>query len=142
MNGFNFNFYKNINNHKLHRQSALKKFQNDYNKISYFNYELPILGFKDNSFDLILSSHLLFVYDDRFSYEFHYQAIMEMLRVAKRVQIFPLINFQNSRMDKEENLSPYAYRILNDLTDYSVRIKEVNFEFQPRGNYQMIIEHK
>jgi hypothetical protein len=65
-----------------------------------------------------------------------------MLRVAKRVQIFPLINFQNSKVDEEKNLSHYVYRILDDLTDYSVAIKKVNFEFQPKGNYQMIIEHK
>ena len=142
MEGFNFDFYKNIENHKIHRQNALKLFNSDYNKKRYFNYELPVLGFEDKSFDLLLSSHLLFVYDDRFSYEFHLNAIKEMLRVAKRVQIFPLINFQNSNEEKELNLSPYVYRIMEELEDYSVVIEEVDFEFQPRGNYQMLIEPK
>jgi len=142
MNGFNFDFYKNIDNHKLHRQNALKLFAQDYNDKKYFNCELPTLDFKDSSFDLILSSHLLFVYDDRFSYEFHLEAIKEMLRVAKRVQIFPLIDFQNSRISEEKNFSSYVYRIMKDLAEHSVSIKEVNFEFQPRGNYQMIIEHR
>ena len=142
MNGFNFDFYKTIENHKFHRQNALKLFNSDYDTKRYFNYELPVLGFEDKSFDLLLSSHLLFVYDDRFSYEFHLNAIKEMLRVAKKVQIFPLINFQNSHMGKEKNFSPYVYRIMEDLENYSVVIEEVDFEFQPRGNYQMLIQSK
>jgi len=141
MNGFNFDFYKNIDNHKQHRQNALKLFNIDYDDRKYFNYELPELEFKDSSFDLLLSSHLLFVYDDRFSYEFHLNTIKEMLRVANRVQIFPLIDFQNSRVNEEKNFSPYVYRVMEDLVEYSVSIEEVNFEFQPRGNYQMLIEH-
>ena len=142
MKGFNFDFYKTLQNHKLHRQNALKLFNVDYDKKRYFNYELPVLGFQDKSFDLLLSSHLLFVYDDRFSYEFHLNAIKEMLRVADRVQIFPLIGFQNLNIDKEKNFSPYVYKIIEDLKHYSVVIEKVNFEFQPRGNYQMVIKRK
>ena len=142
MNGFNFDFYKTIEKHKHHRQNALKLFNIDYDKKRYFNYELPVLGFEDKGFDLLLSSHLLFVYDDRFSYEFHLTTIKEMLRVANRVQIFPLIDFQNLNEDEEKNFSPYVYRIMEDLKNYSVVIEEVDFEFQPRGNYQMVIQRK
>jgi ubiquinone/menaquinone biosynthesis C-methylase UbiE len=142
MDGHNFDFYKNIDNHKAHRQNALKLFNIDYDKKKYFHYELPILGFEDNSFDLVLSSHLLFVYDDRFSYEFHLNAIKEMLRVANKVQIFPLLDFQNTRSHKEKNFSPYVYRILEDLQEYFLEIKELDFEFQPRGNFQLVIQKK
>ncbi len=141
MKGFNFNFYKSIQNHRFHRQHALKIFQIDYDKSKYYHNELPILKFEDNNFDIVLSSHLLFVYDDRFSYEFHYKTIKEMLRVAKKVQIFPLINFQNNRVDEENNFSLYVYKILDDLKEYKIKIEKVSFEFQPRGNYQMVIEH-
>ncbi len=65
-----------------------------------------------------------------------------MLRVANRVQIFPLIGFQNSKVDKKKNFSPYVYKIMEDLKDYFVVIEEVNFEFQPRGNYQMVIQRR
>lgn len=141
MDGFNFDFYKSIENHKLHRQNALNAFEKDYDSKKYFNYKLPKLKFKDRSFDIVLSSHLLFVYDDRFSYEFHYDSIKELLRVAKEVRIFPLINFQNSRVEREENFSAYVYKIIDDLKEYSVEIQEVDFEFQPRGNHQMIIKN-
>ena len=142
MNGFNFDFYGDIGQHKEHRLSALDGFEKSYTKEQYFNFTLPTLGLEDNSFDLILSSHLLFVYDDRFSYEFHLNAIKEMLRVARKVQLFPLINFQNEHLEKEKNFSPYVYKILEDLSDFDIEIQKVDFEFQPRGNYQMIIKHK
>jgi hypothetical protein len=141
MDGFNFDFYKNIDNHKLHRQNALKLFNIDYDDKKYFYKELPQLGFEDKSFDLILSSHLLFVYDDRFSYEFHLEAVKEMLRVADRVEIFPLVGFQNLRANEKENFSPYVYRIIEDLKDYSTSIEKVDFEFQPRADYKLTIKH-
>lgn len=140
MNGFNFDFYQNIDNHKASRVRAFKRFDAHYTPARYAKHTLPILGYETQSFDLILSSHLLFVYDDRFSYEFHLEAIKEMLRVAKKVQIFPLINFQNPHVDEDKNFSPYVYKILEDLKEYTPKIEEVNFEFQPRGNYQLILE--
>ena len=141
MNGFNFDFYGDIQNHKRHREQAFKGFDKHYSAQRYSNHTLPVLDYPDQSFDLILSSHLLFVYDDRFTYEFHLQAIQEMLRVAKKVQIFPLINFQNPHEKKEKNFSPYVYRLLDDLKEYKINIEKVNFEFQLRGNYQMVINN-
>lgn len=134
-----FNFYKTIQNHKHHRVSALEKFYEDFNKKEYIYNELPKLNFEDNSFDLLVSSHLLFVYDDRLNYEFHKNSILEMLRVSKEVRIFPLVDFQNKNQDKEKNFSPFVYRILEDLKNCTCQIKKVDFEFQAKANYMLKI---
>ena len=83
---------------------GLKAFVNDFNKRDYIFAKLPNLPFENNYFDLALSSHLLFVYDNMLDYEFHKNSILEMLRVSKEVRIFPLVDFKNSRVLEEKNL--------------------------------------
>ena len=43
----------------------------------------------DDSFDLALCSHLLFLYTDHLDAAFHIAAVQELLRVAGEVRIFP-----------------------------------------------------
>ena len=112
MKGHSLDFYRSIENHRTHREEALQAFVEHYNNNDYIFMELPKLDFPDDSFDLVLSSHLLFVYDDRFSCEFHKLSILEMLRVSKEVRIFPLVDFQNKRMEEKKNFSPYVYQII------------------------------
>jgi hypothetical protein len=50
---------------------------------------LPHLRFADGAFDLALCSHLLFLYSDALSLEFHLSAVEEMARVAGEVRVFP-----------------------------------------------------
>jgi hypothetical protein len=142
MNDFNFEFYGSIEQHRGYREEALAKFCQDYNPNEYSYNELPHLNFEDNAFDLLLSSHLLFVYDDRFDYDFHKRSILEMLRVAKEVRIFPLVNFKNSRVEEEQNFSPLVYQIIEELQAYQCEIINVDFEFQPRANYMLKITPK
>lgn len=52
------------------------------------------LPFGDQSFDLALSSHFLFLYSEQFSLEQHRQALSELLRVAREVRVFPLVDFR------------------------------------------------
>lgn len=135
-----FEFYKSVDNHKKHRTLALEKFLSDSNK-SYKEANLLNLPFEDNSFDLALSSHLLFLYDDRFGLEFHLKAISELIRVSKEVRIFPLVDFKNSRVDEKQNLSPLVYEVVEKLKDkFDIEIKKVNFEFLKRGNQMMVIK--
>lgn len=141
MDGFNFDFYKSIENHKEYRQKALSEFSKDYNDKNYFYNSLPKLNFEENSFDIVLSSHLLFVYDDRFDYEFHINSIIEMLRVSDEVRIFPLVDFKNSHVDEEKNFSPYVYKIMDELKEFGCEIVKVDFEFQPRANYMLVIKN-
>lgn len=138
MDVYKMDFYKTKENHRFHRESALKEFVSDYNSQDYIFAELPKLPFEDDSFDILLSSHLLFVYDDRLEYEFHKNSILEMLRVAKEVRIFPLVDFKNSRVKEEKNFSPFVYDILEE---FYCEIIETDFEFQPRANcYLKIIK--
>jgi hypothetical protein len=87
------------------KQRALFTFSRDYTRGKgegrYIAGSLPVLPFANNSFDLVLSGHLLFVYasklnggmlnEDKFTLGFHIDAIKEMIRVSrKEVRIYPL----------------------------------------------------
>ena len=45
--------------------------------------ELPSLPFPDGSFDLTLISYFLFAYEERLTYEFHRDSILEIMRVTR-----------------------------------------------------------
>ncbi len=70
------------------RMAAMRQFLADFPigiiEKRYVQYELPVLPFAKNQFDLALCSHLLFTYSDRLSEEFHLASIVEMCRVAKK----------------------------------------------------------
>ena len=78
------------------RHHALDLFLSDYENEPerYVAGQLPFLPFPDESFDLVLSSHLLFTYADRFDRDFHLAGILELLRVsAGEVRIYPLSDY-------------------------------------------------
>jgi len=97
-----------LNNIPVEQQDALKvieterirtakKFLADYeeglSQKRYINHAFPDkTAFADDAFDLGLSSHLLFLYEELDVF-FHIAAIAEMLRICREVRIFPLINF-------------------------------------------------
>ena len=57
----------------------------------YVGGALPRLPFFDNSFDLVLCGHLLFLYAARFDFEWHVAACRELARVsAGEVRIHPV----------------------------------------------------
>lgn len=132
-------FYGSVERHRAFRANALHRFYDDYDPAHYRYAELPKLPYDDRTFDILLSSHLLFVYDDRLDIDFHIESVREMLRIAPEVRIFPLIDFKNSRADAEKNLSPYAYEIAEM---FGGEIIPVNFEFQKNGGYMMRIESR
>lgn len=118
------------------RMGAMQRFMDSYeagkaNK-KYIPGELPILPFEDQSFDLALCSHFLFLYTDNLSFDFHLAAIREMLRVAKEVRIFPLldVNAQESR---------YLADVLETFQEYHPEICNVNYEFQRGGNKMLVL---
>lgn len=102
MDVYKMDFYKTKENHRNHRETALKTFVQDYNSTNYVFAKLPNLPFKNKEFDLLLSSHLFFVYDDRLDYDFHKGSILEMLRVSKEVRLSPLVDIQNSKVLEEK----------------------------------------
>ena len=123
------------------RMSAMQRFLEDFDKGKadgrYIEAELPTLPFDDDAFDLALSSHFLFLYSANLSLEFHIQAIREMLRVAKEVRIFPLVDLNAMR-------SAYLNPVISCLQDdcFVTKIQQVNYEFQKGGNEQLIVSRQ
>ena len=123
---------------KLHRKQAIIKFLRDYEKGKaegrYVTGQLPSLDFQDDAFDIAICSHFLFLYSQQYDYEFHRDSIFEMLRIAKDVRIFPLL-------DLKLNLSPHIKAITDELKSagYKVEIKKVQYEMQRGGNELLII---
>lgn len=95
---------------------------------------MPHLKFEDNQFELCLCSHLLFLYAEQLSLEFHLASISELLRVAQAVRIFPLL-----QLDGE--ICSYVAPVIEALTKqgFEVQVKSVAYEFQKGGNQMMQI---
>lgn len=77
------------------RMTAMERFLADYPQGAkqgrYVLAQMPHLPFRDSSFGLAVVSHLLFLYSEALSAEFHLRSILELLRVAREVRIFPLL---------------------------------------------------
>jgi hypothetical protein len=120
------------------RMEAMQRFLTSYEegKVQgwYVPGELPYLPFANQTFDLALSGHFLFLYTDNLTLEFHLSAIPEMLRVAREVRIFPLL-------DVNAQESCYLMGVLETFQNYKPEIREVNYEFQRGGNKMLIIRN-
>ena len=109
MQGHNFAFYGDLAGHRRARESAFADFSADFNTSNYHYGKLPNLEALDDAFDLCLSGHFLFTYDDRFDYDFHLSSILELCRVAREVRIFPLVDMNNSKSGSDKPFSPFVY---------------------------------
>lgn len=118
------------------RMSAMEKFLEDFPEglvqKRYVPGELPLLPFGDNEFDLALCSHLLFLYTDNLSLEFHLRSLEELCRVSNEVRIFPLL-------DVNANRSIYVDRVIEFLRTEKRDVNEVKvaYEFQKGGNMML-----
>ncbi len=134
-----WSYHQSPDNLRHNREQAINKFIADYEQGKlegrYLNQELPQLNFKDQEFDLALCSHFLFLYSEHYDYQFHFDSIIEMLRVAKEVRIFPLLTLMLQR-------SPYLDKVIQQLCEmgYSVAIVKVEYEFQKGGNEMLVIK--
>ena len=122
------------------RMAAMRNFLDDWpsgaRKGRYLAATLPDLPLRDNSFDLALSSHFLFLYSQQLGLDFHRSAIREMLRVAGEVRIFPLLQIGGEP-------SPFVELIIEELRDtYEVARLKVPYEFQRGGNEMLRVVRK
>lgn len=119
------------------RLAAMQQFLADFptgkQQNRYQVAQLPQLPFEDAQFSLALCSHLLFTYSEQLSLDFHREAILEMLRVAKEVRVFPLV--ENFSGEISAYLQPLCQQI--EAEGYKVTIKPVNYEFQKGGNQML-----
>ncbi len=115
------------------RIEAMTEFLIDYNEGKeegrYVTAELPNLPFKEKEFDLALSSHFLFLYSEQLDETFHIVSLIEMLRVAKEVRVFPLVNLKGER-------SPHVDGVRKALENlgYETSIVKTGYEFQKGAN--------
>ncbi|MBI1278512.1 MAG: SAM-dependent methyltransferase [Anaerolineaceae bacterium] len=100
----------------------------------YITGSLPTLPFDDGQFDLALCSHLLFLYSQHLSTDFHLQSVQELCRVGKEVRIFPLLDLTRN---KSEHVEPVCAHMTE--LGYKVDIQIVDYEFQRGGNQMMKI---
>lgn len=121
------------------RMAAMEEFLSDYPQgvleKRYVAGELPRLPFPDRSFDLAVCSHLLFLYSERFSEDFHVASIQELCRVAGEARIFPLLELGSKK-------SRHVPAVLTRLAaaGYCVSIETVPYEFQRGGNQMMKVK--
>ena len=134
--GFVWKNIKDVDELYTTRMGAMMKFLEDYEEgkeQGYYQLQmLPELSFNNQQFDLALSSHFLFLYSDHLDYAFHKEAILEMLRVAKEVRIFPIMTLKNE-------LSPYIEKIMSELEvlGYKTQVLKTEYEFQ-KGADEML----
>jgi len=116
------------------RMRAMTLFLEDYEAGSaagrYVNAALSTLPFADHQFDLALCSHLLFLYSAHLDLKFHLQSLQELLRVAREVRVFPLL-------DLETNVSAYLQPVLEHFGAERAELVAVDYEFQRRGNQML-----
>jgi hypothetical protein len=119
------------------RMAAMEEFLSDFpqgkEQGRYIDGELPRLPFDDREFDLAVCSHLLFLYSEQLSADFHVASIRELGRVADEVRIFPLLELG-------ARTSRHLPAVMDNLSaqGYSLTIVPVAYEFQRGGNQMMI----
>jgi ubiquinone/menaquinone biosynthesis C-methylase UbiE len=138
---YDWSYYGSVAKHKAGRVKGLKQFVNDFSsKDAASRYHaacLPLLPFEEASFDLVLCSHFLFLYEEQFNYAFHQAAVRELLRVCKsgaEVRIYPLLNFQQAEYSKLPEL-------IDELTNegYLVHKREAELPFLPNSHQYLCI---
>ena len=139
--GFVWKNIKDVDELYSTRMGAMNNFLDDYEegkRVGHYQLQsLPKLSFLDTSFDLALSSHFLFLYSEHLDYEFHLKAILEMLRVAKEVRIFPIFTLKN-----EKSLYVDDIIIELDKLGYRANIVKSEYEFQRGANEMLEIKSK
>jgi len=107
----------------------LADFQSSRGNGRYLCGALPDLPCADDSFDLALCSHFLFLYSARHDLAFHLRAIAELSRVAREVRVFPLLELGSKP-------SRHLDAVMRALPAYGLEAERVTvpYEFQRGGN--------
>ncbi|MFC8933987.1 methyltransferase domain-containing protein [Rhodococcus sp. NPDC057135] len=134
---YEWTFFADPDEHRRVRQHAAQRFAAHIRRHPdhYVPGRLPSLPFADASFDLVLSSHLLFSYAERLDHTFHVDAITELMRVTSgEVRIFPLVEVGSSEA------YPRLVELLADLRTRNIvgHTVKVDYAFQ-RGADHMLV---
>lgn len=97
---------------------------------------LPELPFADDSFDLVLCSHLLFTWDGPLDQDWHAAAITELIRVSRgEVRLYPLV--RRGAGDPVPYLADLAEGVRQ--AGHTWEQREVGFRFQRRAGVMAVI---
>jgi hypothetical protein len=130
---FVWGFFRDADDLGRHRLAAMHRFLDDYDRGReqgrYVVASLPSLPFADRAFRLALVSHLLFLYSEHLDASFHRESILELVRVAGEVRIFPLLTL-------DRRWSPHVDLVRSALeaAGYAVEIVTTEYEFQRAGD--------
>jgi ubiquinone/menaquinone biosynthesis C-methylase UbiE len=122
------------------RLSAMEKFLSDFDKglseKRYISGALPKLPFKDDAFDLVLCSHMLFMYSAFLDEAFHIASLEEMLRIAPEVRVFPL-------QDNNGKISKHLSAVQKWARTKAItsEIQTVGYEFQKGANEMLVLSN-
>ncbi len=104
----------------------------------YVTGGLPELPFAAASFDLVLSSHLLFSYADRLDFAFQYAAIRDLMRVTRdELRIFPLVAMGSVPYPRLDELRTQLAELGVDS-----QVTAVDYEFQKGGHHMLVCRHQ
>lgn len=137
---FDWTFFADPDEHARVRRRAVQDFTADIRRHPrrYVAGRLPSLPFPDVAFDLVLSSHLLFSYSDRLDHTFHFDAIRELMRVARgELRVFPLVASGSSVR------YPRLDELLTDLRNHDIagEVVEVDYRFQKSAHHMLVCRH-
>ncbi|MGM0878334.1 MAG: class I SAM-dependent methyltransferase [Bacillota bacterium] len=134
--------YESLESHNQIRINSFQQFLESYKKDDreekYISAALPSLPFDDETFSLILCNHFLFLYQEQFDFDFHLQAINELIRITKKggvIRIYPLVGFKNESY-------PYLDKLIKTLgsKDIEIEITSTNFRFIPSATHFLNIK--
>jgi hypothetical protein len=123
---YRWGYYKNAEYMRELRKRASTIFLSDYktHPERYVAGELPRLSFADSSFHLTLVSYFLFAYQDRLSYEFHRESVLEIMRVTRcEARIYPTVTFEAQR-------SEYVSMLRSDPALKPFEFTEIKTDFE------------
>lgn len=137
-----WSYHKSADDLKERRTRVTERFAADFalgkTQGRYALGELPTLAAADDTYELGLSSHFLFLYSQQRDVAFHIAAVEEMLRVCHEVRIFPLLTLSQ---EKSPHLGPVVEHLqtANGPVRYQCDIQKVGYELQPGGNEMLKI---
>ncbi len=126
---FRFKHFPSFDAAEADRRAAASRFLADYEGNHrhgrYVRASLPLLPFLDGAFDIVLCAHLLFIYAQRFDFDWHVAACAELARVSNgEVRIHPVCGAGGK---------PYAEldRLRQSLDEKGITsaVVRVNYEF-------------
>jgi SAM-dependent methyltransferase len=133
---FTWNWYGSPDRKDEMRIEAADRFLQDVSIAPerYVAGSLPELPFDDRSFDLVLSSHLLFTWADKYDQDWHLAALRELVRVSRsEVRVFPLV--QQGAGEPVD----YLPELLDELAEVTAEIRKVPYEFQVNADKMLVL---